>query len=353
MKETLINCKVCDAQIAKSAKRCPNCGAKNKKPIFRRWWFWGLLIVLFFALISSCGGSDNAEPAATETGNINISDVQVIEPDDSTTQQTVFHVGDALTDGDLEIVYMSSGTYDEENEFLQPNEGEKYIFLELAFKNISDDNNAHVSTYNFYCYADGFAAEMYYGSDDSLSATLSPGRTASGYIYFSVPEDANEIEIEYEPNVFLEDKIYFAFEGEKTSNYELEKNTTAAEDAYYVGSEVETSDVKISYLSWEEYISENMFVTSEEGNWFISCEFLFENLSDSDYFVSSFDFNCYADGIAVDPVFIREDDLSATISSGRMAQGTVTFEIPMDASVIEVEYVTDLWTSEHIVFSVS
>ena len=34
-------CDTCGAEIAESAKRCPACGAKNKKPIYKRVWFWG------------------------------------------------------------------------------------------------------------------------------------------------------------------------------------------------------------------------------------------------------------------------------------------------------------------------
>ena len=44
----LIKCKICGATIASSAKVCPSCGAKNKKPIFKRWWFWIILIVVAF-----------------------------------------------------------------------------------------------------------------------------------------------------------------------------------------------------------------------------------------------------------------------------------------------------------------
>ena len=36
MKKKLISCKACGQEIAKSAKRCPKCGAKNKKPIFKK-----------------------------------------------------------------------------------------------------------------------------------------------------------------------------------------------------------------------------------------------------------------------------------------------------------------------------
>ena len=32
-------CDTCGAEIAENAKRCPACGAKNKKPIYKRVWF--------------------------------------------------------------------------------------------------------------------------------------------------------------------------------------------------------------------------------------------------------------------------------------------------------------------------
>lgn len=53
----LIKCKTCLADIAASAKKCPNCGAKNKKPFYTKWWFWAIIIVVAIGLAS--GNSDN------------------------------------------------------------------------------------------------------------------------------------------------------------------------------------------------------------------------------------------------------------------------------------------------------
>ncbi|RJE47924.1 hypothetical protein A7K50_01390 [Dehalobacter sp. MCB1] len=50
--EKIINCKVCNAEIAKSAKVCPSCGAKQKKPILKKWWFW-LVVVIFIGILGS------------------------------------------------------------------------------------------------------------------------------------------------------------------------------------------------------------------------------------------------------------------------------------------------------------
>jgi RNA polymerase subunit RPABC4/transcription elongation factor Spt4 len=49
-------CKHCGAEIAKSAKVCPVCGGKNPKPIYKRVWFWLLVIVVLLGGLGSRGG---------------------------------------------------------------------------------------------------------------------------------------------------------------------------------------------------------------------------------------------------------------------------------------------------------
>ena len=51
-------CKVCGAMIAKNAKACPSCGAKNKKSVFKRWWFWCLLVLIVFGIFIFSGEDD-------------------------------------------------------------------------------------------------------------------------------------------------------------------------------------------------------------------------------------------------------------------------------------------------------
>lgn len=356
--EKLTNCKACGQEIAKSAKKCPHCGAKNKKPIFKKWWFWAILVVLIVVIATSGGGGDSEDGGSTNTASTNealpaMSTTETKAAESETPAKTEYYVGDALLDGDTKIVFMSSGDYVEENEFMQPDEGRKYIYLQFAFENTSTSKDASVSFYNFECYADGYAAEMYYGGDDNLSATLSAGRATTGYVYYEVPTDAESIEVEYTTNIFTDEKIKFIFEGDKDSGYVLDMSAAAAEDAHAVGDVVESSNLKITYLSCEEYESDNMFVVPADGHRFVSCGFEFENVGTSDEYVSSLDFDCYADGLACSATYIRDDDLSATLSAGRKTTGTVTFEVPVDAEVIEVEYLSNYWTSNRVVFAVN
>lgn len=55
------NCKSCNAEIAASAKTCPHCGAKNKKPFYLRPWFIVLVLLVILGIVFS-GGSDESAP---------------------------------------------------------------------------------------------------------------------------------------------------------------------------------------------------------------------------------------------------------------------------------------------------
>lgn len=321
-----------------------------------------LLTALCVAMLAGCASEPPSEAGkvtpstpvegmdAAGTPTPEAADPEAPSPETST--QTTFHVGDILTAEGLEIVYVASGEYVSDNQFLQPEEGNKYIYIELACKNTSDTDK-NISSFDFECYADGYAADAYYGGNDALSATMSAGRTATGKVYFEVPKDAVEIEIEYTYDLFSDEKALFLYEGVQDSGYVPDEATAASEDAYGVGDVVDGSGLTIAYLSCEDYESGNQFIQPKEGCKYVSCSFEFENTSDSDKTVSSFSFKCYADGKACESAYLRDDDLSAvTLSPGRKASGTVTFEVPMDAATVEAEYETDAWTSEHIVFTI-
>ena len=58
--EKLIKCKSCGNEISKSAKSCPSCGAKNKKPFYKKWWIWAIIIVFVIAIAGVGGGNDSS-----------------------------------------------------------------------------------------------------------------------------------------------------------------------------------------------------------------------------------------------------------------------------------------------------
>jgi RNA polymerase subunit RPABC4/transcription elongation factor Spt4 len=59
----LIQCKTCNAEIATNAKNCPACGAKNKKPIYKKWWVWVIVVVVSLS-VAGQGGKDTVQSSA-------------------------------------------------------------------------------------------------------------------------------------------------------------------------------------------------------------------------------------------------------------------------------------------------
>ena len=367
-------CKHCKTEIPYDAKICPNCRKRVKGGKLK--WIIIVVVILFIIAAASSGGDSDDDGTklvgtvgesgtSTENANADAGDdagddadsgnADSADADESESEteevQTVYYVGDILMDGDMKIVYMSSGVYVEDNEYSQPDEGYQYIYLQFAFENTSESSDDSISFYNFDAYADGYEVDAYYGGDDDLSATLSAGRATTGYIYFTVPTDAEEIEIEYTTNYFTSDKITFAYEGEKDSGYVLEKDTTASENAYVPGDIIEVGDLTITYVSCEEDFSDNQFIQPADGCHYVTCTFEFENTGDDDEYISYYNFDCYADGASCTQAFFRDDGISATLSSGRKAKGTVTFEVPDDATTIEMEYLDNAWTSSRVVFT--
>ena len=73
----LMTCKDCGAQISKSAKVCPHCGAKRKPSGWRVFWGTILLFVGIFIFVGAIGG--NGGSAKSEVQGITAEKFNAIE----------------------------------------------------------------------------------------------------------------------------------------------------------------------------------------------------------------------------------------------------------------------------------
>ena len=91
-------CKKCGQSFEDGFNNCPNCGesvnGKTKKPIFKKWWFWLIIVFVVFVVIGSIGGSDepSTQPDTTVNGEVIDGDSDVI-----TTTTTTTNAGPAQT----------------------------------------------------------------------------------------------------------------------------------------------------------------------------------------------------------------------------------------------------------------
>lgn len=84
MTNKIMQCKICGKDVANSAKVCPNCGAKIKKPIYKRWWFIVLIILVVLGAVFGSSSSDestvsNSTATVTEQPKIEYTKYTVAE----------------------------------------------------------------------------------------------------------------------------------------------------------------------------------------------------------------------------------------------------------------------------------
>lgn len=85
------------------------------------------------------------------------------------------------------------------NDYADIPDGYTVLKADFEFENTEKYTNS-VSSSHFKCFVDQFSCDKFNGVDDSyFYESIEPGRKASGSVYFEIPEDAKEIEIEYEP----------------------------------------------------------------------------------------------------------------------------------------------------------
>lgn len=202
-------CKHCQSEIPKKAKVCPNCRKKQGGKVK-----WIVIVILVIAVLASVfGGNDSEE--ATKTGEVAAKTESKDSNTDSKEEETseevdnTFKVGDVVETPDLKITYISAEEYQSDNQYEQPKDGYTYYRMEFEFENIGDVDQTVSSVASWDCYADGYAMDAQYFWDDTIDATMSPGKKATGAVYYEVPEDAKEITLEYETNFWSQNKIVF------------------------------------------------------------------------------------------------------------------------------------------------
>lgn len=65
-KNKMTTCKHCGAEIAASAKVCPQCGGKNKPPIYKRWWFIAIIVLVVLSAIGGSGSSSDSSASSSK-----------------------------------------------------------------------------------------------------------------------------------------------------------------------------------------------------------------------------------------------------------------------------------------------
>ncbi|MCG2128172.1 DUF4352 domain-containing protein [Staphylococcus epidermidis] len=164
---------------------------EEKKKKRKKGWLYGcggclVLLILIIVGISACTAT------FTDSGN-------------KDTSKKTYKIGDTVKKDGIEVTITSVEYASANNEFSTEPENGKAIKVNFKFKNNNDDQ-VLLQDNDFTCKVNGENYEQWFGSGDdkaTFSHQLNKGNTASGYIYYDVP-DASKYTIEMDATPGME-----------------------------------------------------------------------------------------------------------------------------------------------------
>lgn len=209
----LEKCKVCGAEVAKSAKVCPHCGAKLKKghPFL-------IGILVFFVLVATIGSSgDDDEPKkvenSTSTQNVETTPTQTEQEPEAENKNT-FYVGETAELNGVSVT-LASVTESSGSTYNSPTDGNVFVLCEFEIANNSDKEITVSSLMSFEAYCDDYtctfslSALMEKGNKNQLDGTVAAGKKFNGVVGYEVPTDWQELEIVFTPDFWSGKDITF------------------------------------------------------------------------------------------------------------------------------------------------
>lgn len=120
----MTNCKSCGKEIAINAKTCPSCGAKNKKPFYKKIWFWVIVVIIAIALVSG-GGSNESSSSDNKPSNNNDNNNSPAKTDSTKKEKFSYTIESAYV-GDYNMGYYIEG-------IVTNNTDKEYSYVQIEF----------------------------------------------------------------------------------------------------------------------------------------------------------------------------------------------------------------------------
>lgn len=239
-----IQCKMCTMEMDSKAKKCPSCGAKNKKPVFKKWWFWA--IILFIAIGSASSGESDTPTTSgskNDTEDVVKDTVSNENGDTSTSTDTSKETSNATT-GQKNALKAAKG-YLSYSAFSYDG-----LIKQLEFEKYSNEDAVYA--------ADNCGADWNEQAAKAAKAYLE-------YSAFSRDSLIGQLEFEgftNEQAVYGADAAYGSDTGENNSSNEASGETLSQQNALkaaqsYLSYSAFSYDGLIEQLEFEKYSNED------------------------------------------------------------------------------------------------
>lgn len=194
-------CKYCQEEIAKNVKTCPKCGGRFGLPTFAK-----VIIIILIVIVCIVGCVSSCTKSVSDSFDETTNSYK------DKNGKTSFKVNETFENSYIKLTMTEANVdFKDYNKYATIKSGHKVLVAKFEVENIGE-NEDYVSYYDFDAYADDTSLDAFYSVNDEyseLSATISKGKKASGYVFFEVPENASKVTIEYKPSAWENVQIEF------------------------------------------------------------------------------------------------------------------------------------------------
>ncbi|MBQ9002876.1 MAG: DUF4352 domain-containing protein [Eggerthellaceae bacterium] len=213
MADKMVTCKSCGQQIAKSAKSCPNCGAKNKGSKLPIVIGVVVVIIVIGAIGASGGGSQPQKVSGSSSASAATNSTSA-----STSAKTKFGIGDTA-DFDGVQIKLSSAVLSRGSTYVKPDAGKLYLGLIVDIANNSSKDINISSIGNFEAYCDDYSLNQSLSGQQApewdgisqLDGSVAAGKRMNGVIVYEVPEGFSKFELSASPSFWSSKSVTFDF----------------------------------------------------------------------------------------------------------------------------------------------
>ena len=199
----MTKCKTCGADIASSAKTCPGCGAKNKKPFYKKWWFILIAIFVIIGALGSGGSKDENSSTADSSSKSTESN------EESKTKN--YSIGDTIELKNYKVTVNGVRTATEDSTgFIKADEGKEFFLVDCTVENTSDKDQTVSSVLMFKIVdKDGrsFDQALFTDGNGQLDGTVGSGRKITGEYCVQVPKGQTGLELEFNSSLINNQQI--------------------------------------------------------------------------------------------------------------------------------------------------
>ena len=171
--------------------------SEERKPIYKKWWFWAIIIVLIIGIAGSQSGKSDTNTTSSTSESATSS---------TENEKTEYNQGEQAILGNGAIT-VTNVERSQGSEYSKPKSGKEYVIVSLKIENKGKDNLSYNPFYfkmqNSQGQQEDYTITMGVNDDTQLnSGELIPGGSVEGTLVFEEPKGDTGLILIYNDNLW-------------------------------------------------------------------------------------------------------------------------------------------------------